>query len=201
MKYSKFCSFVVFSIFSFALFSSTAVKADLIYTIEGVANEFPDPNLSPEVGLLESFVAEFRIDSSVLDGDPSSDRGSYSGAIVASSIEFSGGYSSTVDFAGGELVVLQNSGGFGGISFSDLAGNGSILFGGVPPFATDAIPDDTNTVFSGPLTLISLTEPTGLVSSLSTFATPTLTISAVPEPSTIGLLAIGCVATLGRRRR
>ena len=199
MSCLKFCLGILVVAFV-GLVNVDATNADLVYTIEGIANEFPDPSLSPQVGIGESYVAEFRIDDSALDVDADPDRGDYVGAIIASSITFSGGYTSTVEYAGGDLLILRDSGGLGGVTFSPSVGSGTILFAGTAPFATDAILDETTPVLSGPSTLWSLTEPDGLVTSLSILAAPTLTITAIPEPSMLGVLAFGCLALVKRRR-
>lgn len=200
--------FCIVLLVSFSMVSGQA-HADLLYTITGFANTFGDPDeLAPEVAPGESYVAEFFVDESTPDSDASDGRGSYLGAITSSSITFSGGYTSMVDFAGGEVIIQQDIGG-GAIGLFDLAGNGSILIGDLGnPFPSDDLLDaGTQIIATSPLSLWILTEPTGSIVSFSEGLGPsgggpiTLTVTnAVPEPSTAGLLALGACGFLTRRR-
>ena len=62
------------------------LHAQVIYSFTGIAT--PDINSTQTaVGFLETFVADFVIDDSVFDSDPTGD-GFYGGAILSSSIEF-----------------------------------------------------------------------------------------------------------------
>ena len=77
--------------------SASQLHGQVIYTITGFANNLGSSLLnSPEVGENEMYIADFEIDLSVVDGDSSPDRGQYTGAILSSSIEFSGGYLSLI---------------------------------------------------------------------------------------------------------
>lgn len=152
--------------------SAGQLDGQVVYTVTGVANNLGlSDGRAPEVAADETYVAEFEIDLSVADTDPDPDRGVYSGAIVSSSIEFSGGYSSQVDFADGEIIVLRDSGG-GGIGLSDPTGLGSILVFDIGnPFDSDALLDDPTTEFDGsPESLYVLMEPTGFIISFSEVA-------------------------------
>ena len=188
----------------------------MLYSITGFANNIGDPDdplLAPEVEAGESYVAEFVVDSSTADANPDPGVGDFTGAIVSSSITFSGGYTSMVDFAGGEVTIIQDS--FGGVvGISDLNGLGSILIGDLGnPFPSDGLLDaGAQITATSPLSLWSLTEPTGLIVSFSDVgAGPpgvgtgpivlTVTnLNSVPEPSTAGLLALGCLGWFIRRR-
>ena len=145
------------------------LHGQVVYTITGFANNVGDGlGNAPEVAPGESYVAEFMIDLSVMDSDSSPDRGVYTGAILASSIEFSGGYSSQVDFSGGEIVIQRDIAG-GGVFFNDVNGLGTILvFDLFVAFDSDALLTDPATEIVGsPASLYSLTEPTGAVVSFS----------------------------------
>ena len=145
------------------------LHGQVVYTITGFANNVGDGlGNAPEVAPGESYVAEFMIDLSVMDSDSSPDRGVYTGAILASSIEFSGGYSSQVDFSGGEIVIQRDNAG-GGVFFNDVNGLGTILvFDLFVAFDSDALLTDPATEIVGsPASLYSLTEPTGAVVSFS----------------------------------
>ena len=195
----------------FGLAFGNHVNADVVYTITGYANNIgnpDDPLLSPEVEAGETYSAVFQIDDSVMDSDASSGRGSYLNAIVSSSITFSGGYSSMVDFAGGEVVIQENIGG-GAIGLSSPSGNGSILLASFEPFPSDALVTDPGTeILGSPFSLWSLTEPSGLIVSFSDVGLGpinsgpiVLTVSSVPEPSTAALLALSSIACFVRRRK
>ena len=158
------------------------LHAQVTYTVTGFANTLGDPDvdnllgdvdfLSPEVAVGESYVAEFEVDLSAADVDSSPDRGEFPGAIISSSIVFSGGYISQVDFTGGQIVIQRDLAG-GGIFFSDPSGLGVILIADVgDAFETDALFDDIEDQFLGDpmgdlVSLFSLTEPSGNVFSVS----------------------------------
>lgn len=211
MKYSKFLMACLALISTFT-FSSQKTFADVIYSITGVANNFGnpnDPNLSPQVQAGETYVAEFRIDTATADVDPSSTRGEYAGAIIASSIEFSGGYTSMVDFTGGDIIIQQDIAG-GAVGIFDPGGLGGLLLGSFTPFPSDDLLTDPGTQIVGaPLTLWSITEPDGLIVSASLpGAGPgagsqdiVLTVNSIPEPTTAGVLALGSLGFIVRRRR
>ena len=160
--------------FCLVFFIALAVPANLhgqiVYTITGFANNSPfdDPTLAPEVGPGESYVAEFVIDDSVLDSDPDSDRGLFTGAIMSSSITFSGGYVSQVDFAGGDVDVRMDFGG-GGFFLTSPDGLGTIVVAD-PGNALDSdelLTEPGAELVGSPLSLYVLEEPTGLIVSFS----------------------------------
>ena len=82
----------------------------LVYTVEGTvgASGFMGNELSDDISEGETFVAQFLIDTTVPDSlinDP--DEGRYEGAILTSSLTFSGGFvDDQTDFAGSDLRVL-----------------------------------------------------------------------------------------------
>ena len=93
---------------------------------------------------------------------------------MSSSIEFSGGYRSEVDFAGGDIAVFREGDtGGGGVAFlhpsldsDDVNGTGiTIVSDQNTPFASDALPTDLATEFdSSPEdSTFVLFEPTGQV--------------------------------------
>ena len=171
--------------FCLVFFIALAVPANLhgqiVYTITGFANNSPfdDPTLAPEVGPGESYVAEFVIDDSVLDSDPDSDVGVYSGAILFSSITFSGGYVSQVDFAGGTVEVRMDFGGGGfflipannspeGLPFAPLSLGGIIVADPGNALDSDALLTEPGAQLDGsPLSVYFLQEPTGVIYSFS----------------------------------
>jgi len=186
MKYMiRVCLYLTLCL-SFCM-SAGQLHGQVVYTITGFAN-----NLGLEMGRVsevasgETYVAEFEIDLAVADSDTEPGRGVYTGAIVSSSIEFSGGYESQVDFAGGEVTVLQDSAG-GGIFLKDLAGDGNIVvFDLNNPFDSDALLTDPATEFDGsPESLYLLMEPTGSIVSFSDVAVESR-ISTRSAPITTG---------------
>ena len=154
-KHARFCLALVVS---FALLSSQA-QGDLVYTITGFANNVGDPNdplLAPEVSAGETYVAEFLIDEFAADSNPDPGVGEFQRAIISSSITFSGGYTSQVDFAGGEIVVAQDIGG-GAIFFSDPNELSSLVIGDLGnPFPSDGLLDAGTQIIGSPISLLSL---------------------------------------------
>ena len=146
------------------------LNGQIVYTITGFANNIGEPGEfdAPEVGPGESYVAEFVVDDSVLDSDPDSDRGEYTGAILSSSITFSGGYVSQVDFAGGDIDVRMDFGG-GGFFLSAPSDLGTIIIADPGnALESDALLTDLGAELTGsPLSLYVLNEPTGLIVSFS----------------------------------
>ena len=79
------------------------VHGQITYSFSGFVVPFSGSNLT-DVGFLETYTALFLIDDSVVDTNPGL-NGLYEGAILSSSIEFSGGYVSMVDFTGGNIEI------------------------------------------------------------------------------------------------
>ena len=94
-------------------------------------------------------------------------------------LTFSGGYVSQNDFAGGEVEIFNDEG-VSGVFIVDPNDVGIILIADlVTTLASDALPSDLGAELIGsPFSFFSLTEPTGLIVSLSEapdvgFGTPT----------------------------
>ena len=145
--------------------SASQVYGQVVYSISGFIDGYGLG--SPLAG--ESYVAEFEIDTSVLDTDPSSDRGLYPGAILSASVVFESGFTSEVDFSGGVVTVQRDLGG-GGVFLQNASGNSTFLVYDLNnPFDTDALLTDPATQFTAsPDSLIALNEPAfGLIISFS----------------------------------
>ena len=132
-------------------------EAQVIYTITGVYT-----GRSPLVADGESFTAVFEIDDTIVDSNPDdSNRGLYTGAIVSSSFSFSGGYTSKVDFSGGNVIVLPDHGG-GGISLNSPKRDGTIMLYSTKTLASDALLTAAQDITAdSPLSIWFLTEPEG----------------------------------------
>ena len=151
--------------------SAGQLYGQVTYTVTGIVDTIGGGIFSPsEVADGETFDAVFQIDLSVEDIDPSSERGEFPGAILSSSIEFSGGYSSQVDFAGGDIVIQRDAEG-GGVFFNDLdiqSQSNFLVFDLGNAFDSDALPVDAASNFVGsPESLFSLVEPFGRFSVLA----------------------------------
>lgn len=142
-------------------------------------------------------------------------NGLYAGAITSSSINFSGGYSSTVDFTGGSVTIQQSNPG-GGVFLNAPGGDGSILLFVNDPFPSDSLLTDPQVLTTGFGSLWSLTEADGgLVvggTPLPLFAPNTpiigngpfvleVSAAAVPEPSSMAVLGFGLLFASVRRKR
>jgi len=144
--------------FSFYL-SAGQLYGQVVYSISGFVDDYGLLQNQPLAG--ESYVAEFEIDTSVLDIDPSSDRGEYPNAILSASVVFESGFTSEVDFAGGIVTVARDIGG-GGVFLQDASQRNTFLVYDLNnPFDSDALPTDPAIQFSaGPDSLVVLEEPT-----------------------------------------
>jgi len=143
--------------------SANQLYGQVTYSISGAFgfNNFPQSLTG------ERFVAEFEIDLSAPDTDPSLDRGEYPNAIVSATIEFESGIVSEIDFSGGVVTILRDSGG-GGIFLQDASqGSTFLIYDLGNPFDSDALVADPETQFTAsPDSLIALDEPElGLVFS------------------------------------
>lgn len=181
--------FLLSTCFCFAVLAAALVlPADLLhaqatYTITGFTSSGND-----FVGAGETYVAEFQIDLSAPDIDSRPDRGEYPNAILSSSIVFSGGYVSQIDFAGGSITIQQDLAG-GGVFIIDPSERGLILLADIyNPFQTDALFDEIEDQFRGDLSsLFSLEEPSGGIYSLSAGTSLDRRLSVLdPEPLLLG---------------
>ena len=184
--------------------ATNQVKADLIYTITGAGSNISDsPAVSALVGFDESFTIVLEVDDSVVDTNPSPEIGQYLGAISASSISFSGGFSSTNDFVGGNVNINTAKPG-GGISFisADIK-NSLALFNLESVIATDDLVAGSQELATLPLTFagaLAVGDGEGITISASSVSVE-LTVTSVPEPTSLGLLGLGLVVASVRRRR
>lgn len=97
-----FCSYLIIS-----LISSTNAKGDFYeYTFTGV---IPDGvSNHSQVADGEIWTAIMVVDSTTPDSNPDPQFGVYKGAVVSGTLEFSGGYTPFVDFAGANAFALDD---------------------------------------------------------------------------------------------
>ena len=163
---------VCFAVLAIFFLPADFLHGQVTYTITGFTTNFFDH--IPEVGPGESYVAEFDVDLSVSDSDADDpDRGTYENAILSSSIVFSGGYVSQVDFTGGTITILPEHGG-GGIFLQNPGADSTFLVADVgEDFVSDALFSDISEQFFGDTTgsvesIVLIQEPNGSITSFST---------------------------------
>lgn len=204
---------LVMAILAPCTLQTNQLHAQVIYSFTGIAT--PDGNSTQTaVGFLETFVADFVIDDSVFDSDPTED-GFYEGAILSSSIEFSGGFVSAVDFTGGDITSQLFSPDDVPVS-RQLALTPPSALGNGSGFFVSADPDllDSDVLFTEPgsplggleSTLFLLFEPPapGVDEGTIFFNNNNqgaFNVLSVPEPSTACFLGAGILSMVVRRRR
>jgi len=142
--------------FSF-LVSSSQLYGQVVYSISGFVEDGGFAS-GPLAG--QTYIAEFEIDTSVPDTDPSPDRGLYPNAIVSATVEFESGFTSEVDFTGGVVTVQRDLAG-GGVFLQDESMMSTFLVYDLNnPFDTDALPTDPAMQFTAsPDSLVFIMEP------------------------------------------
>lgn len=187
--------FLLMACLSLSGLESGQLYGQVVYSFTGIVNPLFNET---EVGLGETYTALFLIDDSVADSDPGPNA-RYENAVLSSSIVFSSGFVSTVDFTGGDVGIdLEPNIGVFGITHPTESPHG---FGFTAPsavFNSAELPTEPGIPFAQDQSILFLlTEPSGaLLSSGGTFE-----ILSVPEPSTACFLSLGVLSIILRRRR
>jgi hypothetical protein len=175
-----------------ALFAAPADATMVTLSYAGNVT-FASGSGTPQAG--ETFTGTLTFDDATLDGDADVSHGSYSGAVILNSITFSGGTSHVQTFVN-DIDIRNDFGGFDrwradGANATAVWALDLIDFG-QDALASDALLPPSLALFDTPTIFFAegLDSSEGVVTSL---------ILAVPEPSTLLLIAVG-VAVLGRRR-
>lgn len=201
-----------FSIFLACILTPVALNADFLnYTFTGVIPVGASGHSQVSDG--ESFVASFIVDTTVPDTEPGDPTlGEYLVVVQSGSLEFSGGFNSSLDFSGLNVFV--------GDDFADtfdavLVGNDdftflvqanqfedlSVLNSDALPGAGDAFAPDgggagvSNNQLSYTDDFGSIFYDTGDANNISFSAT------AVPEPSAVSLFAFLAITATTRRAK
>ena len=193
-------SFLAVLVTVVALLPSTLLAQDLLYTFAGTLPTGASMHSMVDDG--ENFEVLFGIDSSAPDTTSSDSVGSYNAAVFGTLI-FSGGFEANLDVNDMILRVLPDGAivNIGSLlqefSFQVVNESTDVLL-------TDALPGAgtfLNTLGGSLNSFIFYEDDLGSV-SFATAESPGITfeVTAVPEPTTFGLVAIGSMATLLRRR-
>ena len=160
----------------------------------------------------EIFTARFTIDSTVFDTNPDPNFGVWENAVVAGSLEFSGGYvAGTTDFSNGTAFALNDVLEADSVRVSGESGLSDFVFQAssqdLTKFDSDALPTPGTVInpFPDPAEFeyfqIAFDDEFGTINYFANQANNvTFTATAVPEPGSM-LVAILSSAVLFNRRR
>lgn len=197
------------TLFLIFLLTPITLKADFVnYTFTGVI-----PNGASGHDMIndgESFVASFIVDTSTPDTFAGLNFGNYDGAVVSGSLEFSGGFASSLDFSAGDITVNDNNsqdsvgGTFSGDGLLIIAAN---QFVDLDTLSSDALPeagvsfDPTPSITdSNTLQIIYLDDFGSVIYTTSVANNISFSATAIPEPTSVSVL-FGLLLSCGARRR